>query len=538
MTGVFSQGEKTMNIGITPGRENLIQTGQTETARTPEQALQALLQEGKVISARVLAQSGNNALLKLADLLIPVKTDGNAPINTENVMLKVVSAAPEKTLMEIIPQTSKNEISMPEVKINFTLPEQSTELLNKIAVKPGESLPVKVIQAGENTIKVQIGDQSIELKPELQNLKGENIKLRLDLSQKEAPRLILLENGVPAVKAQGGNPIQPVQRESAPQIEAPKPLVFKEESIQLLNKLATENKPQITVSRPQEGLETALKLSFNENDKTLATLKNMGFDTNNLKEGQFKNQETINLSKLEFNPKTQMAEGFIKDDKLLLKPILEFKDNNSLVLKFANDNNKPVFTMDTMTAKENEKVMNQLAQRLGEFILNEKDMPEIIKGIIDNKIPLTKENINTVQNFINFFPGDAKTGMDMLLNQNLLMGLFYQLNNSNDKFLIKGYEKRKGKREGREKAYDFSILYESEKLGSILVDLEWSQNLNLDFYCEEEATVKLIEDTLDELTDKLKIENIKINVEHNQEKIKKEPIKAEKITLTNIDISI
>lgn len=538
MTGVFSQGEKTMNIGITPGRENLIQTGQTETARTPEQALQALLQEGKVLSARVLAQSGNNALLKLADLLIPVKTDAQISINTENIMLKVLSASPEKTLMEIIPQTSKNEISMPEVKINFTLPEQSTELLNKIAVKPGESLPVKVIQAGENTIKVQIGDQSIELKPELQNLKGENLKLRLDLSQKEAPRLILLENGVPAVKAQGGNSIQPVQRESAPQMEAPKPLVFKEENIQLLNKLATENKPQITVSRPQEGLETALKLSFNENDKTLATLKNMGFDTNNLKEGQFKNQETINLSKLEFNPKTQMAEGFIKDDKLLLKPILEFKDNNTLVLKFANDNKKPVFTMDTMIAKENEKVMNQLAQRLGEFILQEKEMPEIIKGIIDNKIPLTKENINTVQNFINFFPGDAKTGMDMLLNQNLLMGLFYQLNNSNDKFLIKGYEKRKGKREGREKAYDFSILYESEKLGSILVDLEWSQNLNLDFYCEEEATVKLIEDTLDELTDKLKIENIKINVEHNQEKIKKEPIKAEKITLTNIDISI
>lgn len=538
MTGVFSQGEKTMNIGITPGRENLIQTGQTETARTPEQALQALLQEGKVLSARVLAQSGNNALLKLADLLIPVKTDGNAPINTENVMLKVVSAAPEKTLMEMIPQTSKNEISMPEVKINFTLPEQSAELLNKITVKPGESLSVKVTQTGENTIKVQIGDQSIELKPELQNIKGENIKVRLDLSQKEAPRLILLENGAPAIKAQGGNLLQPPQASATAQSETPKPLVFKEENIQLLNKLVAETKTQITVSRPQEGLETALKLSFNENDKTLATLKNMGFDTTILKEGQFKNQETVNLTKLEFNPKTQMAEGFIKDDKLLLKPILEFKDNNTLVLKFSNDNSKPVFTMDTMVAKENEKVMNQLAQRLGEFILKEKDMPEIIKGIIDNKIPLTKENINTVQNFVNFFPGDAKTGMDMLLNQNLLMGLFYQLNNSNDKFLIKGYEKRKGKREGREKAYDFSILYESEKLGSILVDLEWSQNLNLDFYCEEEATVKLIEDTLDELTDKLKIENIKINVEHNQEKIKKEPIKAEKITLTNIDISI
>jgi hypothetical protein len=123
-----------------------------------------------------------------------------------------------------------------------------------------------------------------------------------------------------------------------------------------------------------------------------------------------------------------MAEGFIKDDKFLLKPILEFKDNNTLVLKLATENNKPVFTMDTMVAKENEKVMNQLALKLGEFILQEKEMPEIIKGIIDNKIPLTKENINTVQNFINFFPGDAKTGMDMFLNQNLLMGLFYQLN--------------------------------------------------------------------------------------------------------------
>ena len=538
MTGVFSQGEKNMNIGITPGKENLILTGQAEGGRTPEQALQALLQEGKVLSARVLAQSGNNTLLKLADLLIPVKTDAQVPINTENVMLKVVSTSPEKTLLEMIPQTSKNEFPMPEVKINFTLPEQSAEILNKIAVKPGESLPVKVTQAGENTIKVQIGDQSIELKPELQNIKGENIKVRLDLSQKDAPRLILLENGAPAIKAQGGNPLQPPQASATAQSETPKPLVFKEENIQLLNKLVAETKTQITVSRPQEGLETALKLSFNENDKTLATLKNMGFDTTNLKEGQFKNQEALNLTKLEFNPKTQMAEGFIKDDKLLLKPILEFKDNNTLVLKFSNDNNKPVFTMDTMVAKENEKVMNQLAQRLGEFILKEKDMPEIIKGIIDNKIPLTKENINTVQNFVNFFPGDAKTGMDMLLNQNLLMGLYYQLNNSNDKFLIKGYEKRKGKREGREKAYDFSILYESEKLGSILVDLEWSQNLNLDFYCEEEATVKLIEDTLDELTDKLKIDNIKINVEHNQEKIKKEPIKAEKITLSNIDISV
>jgi hypothetical protein len=99
-------------------------------------------------------------------------------------------------------------------------------------------------------------------------------------------------------------------------------------------------------------------------------------------------------------------------------------------------------------------------------------------------------------------------------------------------------KKEKEREKEEEKAYDFSILYESEKLGSILVDLEWSQNLNLDFYCEEEATVKLIDSTLDELTDKLKIENIKINVEHNQEKIKKEPIKAEKITLTNIDISI
>jgi uncharacterized protein YdgA (DUF945 family) len=105
-------------------------------------------------------------------------------------MLKVVSTSPEKTLMEMIPQTPKNEFPMPEVKINFTLPEQSAEILNKIAVKQGESLPVKVTQAGENTIKVQIGDQSIELKPELQNIKGENIKVRLDLSQKDAPRLI------------------------------------------------------------------------------------------------------------------------------------------------------------------------------------------------------------------------------------------------------------------------------------------------------------------------------------------------------------
>ncbi len=123
MTGVFLQGEKTMNIGITPGKENLILTSQGEGTRTPEQALQALLQEGNVLSARVLAQSGNNALLKLADLLFPVKTDAQAPINTENVMLKAVSASPEKTMMEILPQTSKNEFPMPEVKINFTLPE-------------------------------------------------------------------------------------------------------------------------------------------------------------------------------------------------------------------------------------------------------------------------------------------------------------------------------------------------------------------------------------------------------------------------------
>jgi hypothetical protein len=89
------------------------------------------------------------------------------------------------------------------------------------------------------------------------------------------------------IKAQEEKTLQPTQLGTSSQAEIPKPLVFKEENIQLLNKLVAETKPQITVSRPQEGLETALKLSLMRMIRLLATLKNMGFDTANLKEGQF-----------------------------------------------------------------------------------------------------------------------------------------------------------------------------------------------------------------------------------------------------------
>lgn len=518
-----------MSIGITGSNENLKITGQTEVVKDPEQALLAMLKEGKILSARILAQSNNNALLKLADLLIPVKTETSLPITTENISLKVLTSSPEQTLLEIIQETKNINSALPEVKVNFTLPEATNDLLNKIDLKAGDSLPVKIIEAGENTIKIQIADQNIELKTQLESLKGENVKVRLELSQDKAPRLILIENGdiIKQAKAEGGKTTESKQL-----------LVFKEENIQLLNKLISEENPKIIISKPQEILDTSIKISFNENEKTLGSLKNMVLESNNLKEGIFEPKEILNLTKLEFNNKTQMAEGFIKNDKLLLKPILEFKDNSTLILKYSVENNKAIFTVDTLTSKENEKAMNLLALKLGEFILEEKKIPEIIKGIIDNKIPLTKENIKSVQSFVNFFPGDTKAGMDMFLNQNLLMGLYYQLNNINDKFLIKGYEKRKGKDTGREKNYEFSILYESEHLGAILVDLEWTDFLNLDFYCEEIDTVNLINNTMEDLKDNLKIKDIKINVEYNQDKVKRKPIKSERISLTNIDIFI
>lgn len=518
-----------MSIGISSGANENIIINKGMEGKNPDQALQALFKEGKILAARILAQNGNNALLKLGDLIVSVKTEGDLLTNKENALLKVISTSPDKILMELIPNDQKKPILIPEMKINFTLPEESNEILNKIAIKPGDSFSVKTSQSGDNKVFIQIANQDIELKPELESLKGENVKLRLDFSQKGAPKLFLIENGNLIAKAEG---------EFSTSTENKPALVFKEENLQILNKMVSEENTRITINKAQELPEALLKLSFNENEKTLGNMKNVVFESNSLKEENFKNQDTLNLAKLEFNNKTQMAEGILKDQKLLLKPILELKDNATLILKYSIEDNKPVFAIDNILSKENEKVMNQLALKLGEFILEEKEIPEIIKAIIDNKIPLTKENVRSTQNFNNFFPGDVKTGMDLLLNQNLLMGLYYQLNNINDKFLIKGYQNRKEKKEGREKNYDFSILYESDKLGDILVDLEWTEFLKLDFYCEDINTVNLIENTVGELKDKLKIQNIIINVEHNQEKIKKEPLKAERITLNNIDISI
>lgn len=518
-----------MSIGISSGSNENLTIIKTGEGKTPDQALQALLKEGKILTARILAQNGNNALLKLGDLLVPVKTEGDLLTNKENVRFKVISTSLEKTIMEIIPNDAKKNILIPEIKINFTLPEESNEILKKIAMKPGDSFTVKTIQSGDNKVTIQIANQDIELIPELESFKGENVKLKLDLSQKGAPKFFLIENGQLIAKA---------EEEISTYAENKQALVFKEENLQILNKMVSEENTRITINKARELPDALVKLSFNENEKTLGNMKNVIFQSNSLKEGNFKNQDILNLTKIEFNNKTQMVEGFLKDHKLLLKPVLELKENTTIVLKYTIRDNKLVFSIDNIVSKDNEKVMNQLALKLGEFILEEKEIPEIIKSIIDNKIPLTKENIRSTQHFISFFPGDIRTGMDLLLNQNLLMGLYYQLNNINDKFLIKGYQKRKVKKEGREKSYDFSILYESDKLGDILVDLEWTEFLKLDFYCEDINTVSLLESTIGELKDNLKVKNININIEHNQEKTKKEPLKAERIILNNIDISI
>lgn len=519
-----------MNIGVKSGvTENLISTGKIEEAKTPEQDLKALLKEGKILSARVLAQSGNNTLLKLGDLLFPVKTESPSLITKENVLLKVVDVSSQKILMKLIPDDQKNNTFLSDLKVNFTPSEKALETLSKMNIKAGESISVKITQTEENKIIVRLAGQDIELKPELESLKGENVKLRLDSSQKEVPRFILIEDGKFTLKQ---------EIDVSKKLNLRQPLVFKEENIQILNKILTKEGQKTILIKNTDFQESLFKLSFNESDKNIANLKSMAFESGKFKDGEFKNLEILNLNKLDFNIKTKMVEGFINNNKFLLKPVIEFKENSLLVLKHSVENGIASFTINNLVVQENEKVMNQLALKLGEFILEEKEIPEIIKGLIDNKIPLTKDNINSTQNFLNFFPGDPKTGMDMLLNQNLIMGLLYQLNNINDKFLIKGYEKRKGKREGREKNYEFSILYESETLGDILVDLEWTKSLKLDFYCEDIDTVKLIENTIDELKDNLKLKDIKINVEHNQEKIKKDPIKAERITLTNIDLSI
>lgn len=534
-----------MDISVIGSKaEALLNTSKTE-ARSLEDVLKGLLQEGRVLSARPVVQSGEQVLLKLADVLLPVKTDAENIMNAEKLLLKVERAGPENIFLEIEGQINQNEktSNFPQMKLAFIPDAENSIVLDKTNIKPGDILPLKLIQSGENSIKVQIAGQEIELKAQLEELSGQNIKLKLDFANKENPRLLLVENGQSTEKTQlllekttsGRENTSPEQispqRESSP--------LKNEENLQLMKELFSQVKTEINLKGQTNLPENILKFSLAEGEKLVSNFKNVSFEDQSLKTLEFKNQEILNFSKITFNEKTGLVEAILNDEKLFLKPILELKENQNVFLKYQLLNNKASFSLDHTSLNENKELIKDLVMKLGDFVLEDKDIPEIVKSIIENKIPLTKENIQASQNFLNFFPADPKTSLDLFLNQNILLGLYYQLNESKDRFILKGYKKnQEEKRQKRESNYEFTVLYESEFLGNILIDLEWSKNLELDFFCQEESTALLIESTMGDLKDALKVKNIQIRVEHNQEKLKKDPVKREKISLSNIDISV
>lgn len=527
-----------MEISVTGSKtETLLSTNKSES-KSADQTLRELLQEGRVLSARPIAQNGNQALLKLSDLLLPVKTDIGNIMNAEKLLIKVGTVSPESIFLEIEGQINQAEktSNFPQMKLAFLPDQENALLLEKTNIKPGDVLPLKLSQSGENSVKVEIAGQKIDLKLELEELNGQNVKLKVDSANRENPRLLLVENGQSTERSQLLLEKAILNKDNLAQGQVN---FNKEENLQLMKDLFKQVKTNISLKGTESLPENILKFSLADGEKLVSNFKNISFEDHNLKAFQFKNQEILNFSRLSFNEKTGLAEAFLNEDKFFLKPILELKDNQNVFLKYQLLNNKPVFTLDQTSSNENKELLKNLVMKLGDFVLDDKELPEIVKNIIDNKIPLTKENIQASQNFLNFFPVDSKTSLDLFLNQNILMGLYYQLNESRDRFIVKGYKKNQDeKKQKRESNYEFTVLYESEILGNILIDLEWGKNLELDFYCQEEKTAILIESTLDDLKGALRVKDIQIKVEHNQDKLKKDPVKREKISLTNIDISV
>lgn len=505
--------------------------------RSREEVLSSLLKEGRILSARPIAQSGDRALLKLADFLLPVKTDHANLLDAENIILKVKSASLDNILMEIDGDLGQAErlSNFPQIKVNFIPDQENVLLLKNTNLKDGDLIPLKLSGSEENLIRANLAGQEIELEAQIEDLKGENVKLKVDFQSGDKPRLFLIENGQTSERALSILDEAIGGKENLSQNQLPKQ---DPENQKLLEEIFAQTKTKITLSGKSILPENILKFTLADNEKIVSNFKNLSFEEASLKEGTFKNQEIINFSKLTFDKKTGLAQGLLEDKNLFLKPILELKDNTSLSLRFNLQNGKAFFSLEETMANENREFLRNLSIKLGDFILDDKEIPEILKKIIDNKIPLTKENIQASQNFLNFSPTDSKSSLDLFLNQNLIMGLYYQLMDSKDRFILRGYKKKEDKHKKKEASYEFTILYESEELGDILIDLGWAEELKLDFYCQEEETAILVENNLDDLKENLKLEKIKIRVEHNEEKLKKDPVKTEKISLTKIDISV
>ena len=254
--------------------------------------------------------------------------------------------------------------------------------------------------------------------------------------------------------------------------------------------------------------------------------------------GEMQKEEQIYFSRIKYNSKFDALEASFKENKLILQPVFEFNEEQPVFFKLQQKGQDVFFVLDNENFENSKEFLKNISLKTGSMYWKNQDVViEIINKIIENKLPLSDENIKRTQTLLNILPIDPKTSLELIFNQELFLGLFCQLRSSDDIFLVKGFQE-KSKRDDQKIDYSFSILYESENLGMILVDLKWSGGLSILFFCNSQKTAEKINGNLEELIQKLRMDNIKIRVEYNPDVFNKEPIRTEYPSISDIDFKV
>ncbi|NLT95215.1 MAG: hypothetical protein GXW85_06705 [Clostridia bacterium] len=132
-----------------------------------------------------------------------------------------------------------------------------------------------------------------------------------------------------------------------------------------------------------------------------------------------------------------------------------------------------------------------------------EDSPEIrliIDKLIENKEPITKENINQLKFLISGLPLETGDALNILMDPSLYLAIFAFLNkDSSFSLLLKEKEK-----ETQEEPYlEISILYQSQKLGLIFANVFWQEKVNIRLTCSHPDTYQSIINDLGLLKQKI-----------------------------------
>lgn len=174
---------------------------------------------------------------------------------------------------------------------------------------------------------------------------------------------------------------------------------------------------------------------------------------------------------------------------------LKLPIGSNLALKVVNTNGEKTI----LAVKEMKGIsINNLANFLGYG--DTKEINAILAKLIKNKIQLSKDNLEKGRQLASQLPLSLTDGIDVVSDPYLYAAIFSQFPNSKDGYgiFLKG-DKETAKKE----ILQISIILTMEQLGDILVEIKWDNLIQIEFYCSEKDTVKILQENKSLLQEKL-----------------------------------